>query len=284
MPIGIVQSVDPVKGTISVAIQGSGGTRHLPRVRLLDDARIPEHGARVVVLKDGRNYYYLGTPAAITPDAEQARAAEEHMPGDEWLGDPAGAHVRARSGGMVAAMADKVTGFIASKVQGIVQTLGKIISVDTTYYHKTIKTTPEKNTRIDTMISGKPRGAANLVEMVRSVLDTSDGTLVIDLSSFADIKAKVLINPASGNVTGASIGIEAQTPMGAATLSFDGATGNITVNSPGAVIKIDKARQVLVGSNGEPGDRVVRAKDLCWKTGAPIGHGSSRLYVGDGVL
>lgn len=283
MPIGIVQDVDPAKGTISVKVQGSAGTRMLPRVRMMKDAKIPEYGTRVVVIKDGRNHYYLGTPEPITPEAEDDRSSEDNMPGDDWLGDPDGAHVKVRSGGMVEALADKLVGFIANKATGIVQILGKIFSVDTTYYHKLIKT-EGRNTKIDTMISGSPNGIPLSLEMVRALLNTADGTLAIDLSAFTDIQAKLLINPVSGNALGANIGIEAQTPLGPAALSFNGTTGDITVASPGAVVKIDNARQVLVDSDGlDPLDRVLTARDKCWKTGAPHWQGSNKMCVGKGV-
>ena len=285
MPIGIVQDVDPVKGTISVRVQGSSGTRNLHRVRMMKDAKIPPYGVRVVCVKDGRNYYYLGTPEEITPAAEDERASEEHMPGDDWLGDPDGAHVMVRSGGMISAMVSEVVGFIANKATGIIQLMGKIISADTTYYHKLIRT-QGMNTKVDTTIAGSPNGIPLSLEMVRAILDTSNGTLSIDLSAFTDIQARLNINPASGNVLGANIGIEANTPVGKATLSFNGQTGNITVSAPNTSdIKIEGARRVLVNSDGlDPLDRVLTARDKCWKTGAPHWQGSDKFYVGKGVV
>ncbi len=282
MPIGIVQSVDPAAGTVVVKIQGGPGTRDALRVRLMEDSKIPKYGTRIVFIKDGKNYYYYGTPKVITPEAEAARAAEENVAGDEFLGDSDGAHMHIRTGGMVALMADKITGFIANKATGIIQLLGKILSFDTTYYHKLIRTMG-MNTKIDQRIAGSPNGIPLSLEMLKYILTTEDGKIVLNLSAFSEIEGKLIINPLSGKVTGTDVNLEAQTPMGGMKFSFNGSTGNVNIESPG-LVNIKVAQAVWVNSNGNPLDRVVRAGDTCWKTGAMIGQGSKKLCVGKGVL
>lgn len=282
MPIGIVQSVDPVAGTVTVRIQGGSGTRNSLRVRLMEDRKIPKYGTRIVFIKDGKNYYYYGTPKAITPEAEAARAAEENVAGDEFLGDPDGAHLHIRVGGMITAMADKATGFIANKATGIIQILGKILSFDTTYYHWLVRT-QGSNTKVDKRIAGSPNGIPLSLEMLKYILTTEDGKIVLNLSAFSEIEGKLIINPLSGRVTGADVNLEAQTPMGSMKFSFNGSTGNVNIESPG-LVNIKVAQAIWVNSNGSPLDRVVRAGDTCWKTGGMIGQGSSKLCVGKDVL
>lgn len=282
MPIGIVQSVDTEKGTVSVIVQSGPGTRPIPRVRLMKDGKIPEINTRILIFKDGRNYYYMGQPEVITPEAEEDRASQENVAGDEFLGDPDGAHMHVRTGGMVALMADKITGFIANKATGIIQLLGKILSFDTTYYHKLVRTQGQ-NTKVDQRIAGSPNGIPLSLEMLKYVMTTEDGKIVIDLSAFSEIKGRLLINPVSGRMLGADINLEAQTPMGVTTFSFDGSTGNVNISSCGR-IKVDAALAVLVNSEGSPLDRVRTAKDQCWATGGICGGGSSKLFVGKGIL
>lgn len=282
MPIGIVQSVDTEKGTVSVMVQSRSGTRPIPRVRLMKDGKIPEINTRILIFKDGRNYYYMGQPEAITPEAEEDRASQENVAGDEFLGDPDGAHMHIRTGGMVALMADKITGFIANKATGIIQLLGKILSFDTTYYHKLVRT-QGRNTKVDQRIAGSPNGIPLSLEMLKYIMTTEDGKIVMDLSAFSEIKGRLLINPVSGRVLGADINLEGQTPMGVTTFSFDGSTGDVNISSCGR-IKVDAALAVLVNSEGSPLDRVRTAKDQCWATGGICGGGSSKLFVGKGIL
>ena len=282
MPIGIVQDVNTEQGTVSVRIQSGSGTRNVPRVRLMKNGKIPDINTRILIFKDGRNYYYIGQPEVITPEAEEDRAAQETVAGDEFLGDPDGAHMHIRTGGMVSLMADRITGFIANKATGIIQLLGKILSFDTTYYHKLVRTQGE-NTKVDQRIAGSPNGVPLSLEMLKYIMTTEDGKITIDLSAFTEIKGRLLINPASGNVLGANVGFEAQTPMGVTTFSFDGSTGNVHISSCGR-IKIDAAQAVLVNSEGSPLDRVRTAQDQCWATGAICGGGSSKLFVGKGIL
>ena len=282
MPIGIVQDVNTDKGTVSVRVQSGSGTRTIPRVRLMKDGKVPEYNTRILIFKDGRNYYYMGQPEPITPEDEEDRAAQENVAGDEFLGDPDGAHMHIRTGGMVALMAEKITGFIANKSTGIVQLLGKILSFDTTFYHRLIKTQGQ-NTKVDHRIAGSPNGIPLSLEMLKYIMTTEDGKISIDLSAFSELKGRLLINPVSGRVLGTDIELEAQTPMGVTTFSFDGSTGDVNISSCGR-IKIDAALAVLVNSEGSPLDRVRTAKDQCWSTGGICGGGSSKLFVGKGVL
>jgi len=248
----------------------------------MKDGKVPEYNTRILIFKDGRNYYYIGQPEVITPEAEEERASQESVAGDEFLGDSDGAHMQIRTGGMVALMAEKITGFIANKATGIVQLLGKIISFDTTFYHKLVRTQGQ-NTKVDQRIAGSPNGIPLSLEMLKYILTTEDGKIVIDLSAFSEIKGRMLINPVSGRVLGTDLELEAQTPMGVTTFSFDGSTGNVNISSCGR-IKIDAALAVLVNSEGSPLDRVRTAKDQCWATGGICGGGSSKLFVGKGVL
>jgi len=282
MPIGIVQEVNIEQGTVSARVQSGSGTRTIPRVRLMKGRKIPEYNTRILILKDGRNYYYIGQPEVITPEAEEDRASQETVAGDEFLGNPDGAHMHIRTGGMVALMADKITGFIANKATGIIQLLGKILSFDTTYYHKLVKTQGQ-NTKVDQRIAGSPNGIPLSLEMLKYIMTTEDGKVVIDLSAFSEIKGRMLINPVSGRVLGTDIELEAQTPMGVTTFSFDGSTGNVNISSCGR-IKVDATQAVLVNSEGSPLDRVRTAKDQCWATGGICGGGSSKLFVGKGIL
>lgn len=284
MPIGTVQGVDPVAGTVSVVVQGASGTYEIPRVRLMEDRPVPEHGTDILVLKEGKSFFYFGKPMPITAEAEEARAADNTVAGDEVIGDPEGAHVRLRKGGMIEAMANKVTGFVGNAATGICQILGKVISIDTIYFHKLIRT-QGKNTKVDVRVAGSPYATDLLVvpvalEMLKYAFNTKDGKLEIDLSALSEITARCLINPLSTRVTGPDINLKLQTPLGEAVVSISGTTGNIQLSAPG-VIKVD-ATTVLVNSDGNPLDMVRTAKDICHYTQAPCLGGSPKLLVGGG--
>ena len=282
MPIGIVQSVDVEAGTVSLRVQSGPGTRNIVRARMMENSPVPEHGTRILVFKEGRSYYCMGKPMPITPEAQEARASNDTVPGDQVMGDPKGTHVMVRRGGMVAAMADAVTGFVANKATGIAQILGKIFSFDTTFFHWLVRTESDNNTKVDISISGTPLGISVPIEMLRSIFTTSDGKLDIDLSALSEINANLLINPLSGRVTGPDINLKMQTPMGELTMSVDGSTGKTAISAPG-IVKLDASQVVLINSDGSPLDRVRTSKDICWYTGGPCGGGSSKVYVGEGI-
>lgn len=281
MPIGIVQSVDVDAGTVKVAVQSGPGGRYINRVRLMKGQDVPEYNTRIVVVKDGRNYYCIGTPMAATAAAVEERSEQQLSAGDKLIGDPEGTHIHLRVGGMIAVMADKVTGFIASKANGIIQLMGKMISFDTTHSHRMVRTVGQ-NTVVDERLAGSPYGTPLSLEMMKYIVKTQTGELALDISAFNNVGLNFIINPLSGNALGPNIAVNIQTPMGPIKVESSGVTGNVNVTAPG-IIKVEAKQAVLVNSEGLPIDRVRRAGDICWYTQGMCGGGSSKMFVGEGL-
>lgn len=280
MAIGLVESVNAEKRTINVVVNDAGGTRHLPEVKLLKHHEIPEIEDVVLVIRDGGEYYYIGIPEEETEAAIEERAELHNVGGDQSMGDSEnGPGIGVRKGGMVVMLADRVTGFIASKIKGMIQILGKTINLDTDFFHFRARTETDKvNTTIDARLAGSPRGIPISIEMLKSIIDTHDGRITMDLSGFNDVDLHLKFAPQAAQYKGSTVTIENDTPMGPVKIGWNGSTGTVNVESP-TQIKVD-AQAVLVNSEGNPLDRVLTAKDQCWYTGNIIGQGCPRLFVG----
>ena len=280
MPIGLVQSVDTEKAKVTIEVQGASGTRIIPSVRLLKGAAVPAIGDRILALKDGSTHYHIGSPELIGDIPDEERRNLGTVPGDTCLGDPNGPGVHVRKGGMVSVLADKLTGFVTNSILGIVQLMGKIIAFDTAFWHKKVTTTQDNlNSTVDEALFGSPYGNPSPTRMISSKVSTLGGVMTVDLASFSSITGTLTIDPTSGMSSGTNVNLSAQTPMGPLTMSFDGATGNVLVTSPG-MVKIQVAQAVMINSEGNPLDRVVTCGDTCWYTGAIHGTGSNKLFVG----
>jgi hypothetical protein len=263
-------------------MQGRGGTRPLSRVKLGKGRPIPEIGDVILVLRDGSEYYCIDIVERERETDLERNAAEQLVPGDMAMGDPEeGTGVGLRRGGMAILKADMMTGIVANKIIGIVQTLGKRFSWDTNLYHKLIRTLSDKrNTIIDTKLSGSPRNSPLTLEMLKSIIDTSDGSIVIDLSGFDDCDIKFKFAPQALQTRGTNISIENETPLGTAKWGIDGTTGKVSMESP-VLVKVD-APFIQLNSSGLPTEKVLRIGDVVPgpNGGVITGIGSNTVFIG----
>ena len=282
MPLARVRGVDSDRRKLSAEMQGVGGTKPLSRVKLLKGHPIPEMDDVILILRDGTEYYCIDVVEREREVDLERNAEEQLVPGDMSMGDPEeGAGVGLRRGGMAVLKADMMTGIVANKIIGIVQTLGKRFSWDTNFFHKLIKTkSDKKNTLIDTRLSGSPKGSPLTLEMLKSIIDTSDGTINIDLSGFDDCNFSFHFAPQAMQTRGANIKIENETPMGTSKWEMDGTTGKVSMESP-SLVEVD-APFIKLNSEGLPLDKVLRIGDVVPgpNGGVITGMGSNTVFIG----
>lgn len=281
MPLARVREFDSDRRLLRAEMQGRLGTKPL-RAKLGKGRPIPEIGDVILVLRDGSEYYCIDIVERERETDLERNAAEQLVPGDTSMGDPEeGAGVGLRRGGMAILKADMMTGVVANKIIGIVQMLGKRFAWDTNFYHKLVRTLSDKrNTIIDTRLSGSPRNSPLTLEMLKSIIDTSDGSITIDLTGFDDLDIKFRFAPQALQTRGANIKIENETPMGTSKWEMDGTTGKVSMESP-ILVKVE-APFIQLNSSGLPTEKVLRIGDVGPgpNGGVITGLGSNTVFIG----
>lgn len=278
MPIARVTDVNAAARTAAAIIQGGSGTASPPNIKLTDRCS-PNNGDWVLIVYDGAEYYAIDTIQPETEAANAEREEQEVVPGDQTIGDPNGANVTVRKGGLISMMADAATGFLANKINGLIQLMGRMFSVDTTFFHGRVRTQEDgTNSKVEVSIFGSPLTSPISTEIVNAILDTKLATMGVDINAIRELNFKFNIAPQTGIVTGPNLNFEVATPAGKAVFRVNGTTGIIEAESPTAIKMTGQL--IFLNSDGSPLDRVLTAKDLCCYTGNMHGQGSGKVYVG----